>query len=156
MFKLGVSTLNFALALLHDANGLSALERDSNPERNFEKIRETGREKREIEKYEGENNNVYQKESSIHIYSNHENHISKPVTRDAKQRGIRGFEAKDGRNRSTFSRKGEIDPELSGYISVGGFSGAGSLWDYFLNREPEGWKRDLRDDVDYFIPLSTT
>lgn len=64
MFKLGVSTLNFALALLHDANGLSALERDSNPERNFEKIRETGREKREIEKYEGENNNVYQKESS--------------------------------------------------------------------------------------------
>lgn len=47
MFKLGVSTLNFILALLHDANGLSALERDSNPERNFEKIRETGREKRE-------------------------------------------------------------------------------------------------------------
>lgn len=113
---------------------------------------------REIEKYEGGNNNVYQKESSIHIYiySNHENHISKPVTRDAKQRGIRGFEAKDGRNRSTFCGKGEIDPELSGYISVGGFSGAGSLWDYFLNREPGGWKRDLRDDVDYFIPLFTT
>lgn len=46
-----------------------------------------------------------------------------------------------------------MDPELSGYISVAGFSGTGSLWDYFLNREPGGWKRDLRDDADYFISL---
>lgn len=57
VFKLGVSTLPFTLhplTLLYDANRLSALERDLNPERNFEKIRETGREKSEIKKYESE------------------------------------------------------------------------------------------------------
>lgn len=49
------------------------------------------------------------------------------------------MEFEDGRNRSAFQeRRGEMDPELSGYISVGGFSGTGSLWDYFLNREPGG------------------
>lgn len=91
---------------------------------------------------------------TFNIYSNRENYISKPMTRDAKRR-IRNskMDEIDWHSRRGEERRGEMDPELSGYISVGGFSGTGSLWDYFLNREPGGWKRDLRDDADYFISL---